>query len=72
MLELYYWLKYLYSTFSDEILIDIRQITNTYNYQLLADFSETDFLYSDDSNLEESEADEPDSNCVDSLADKEE
>lgn len=58
MLELYYWLKYLYSTFSDEILVDIRQITNTYNYPLLAGFSEADFLYSDDSNLEESDLEE--------------
>lgn len=55
MLELYHWLKYLYSTFSDEILVDIRQITNTYNYPLLSNFSEADFLYSDDSNLEETE-----------------
>ncbi len=53
MLELYYWLLYLYSTFSTEILIDVRQITNVYNYLELKDVAQTDLVYSDDSGLED-------------------
>lgn len=53
MLELFYWLKYLYSKFSNEILIDIRQINNVYNYPLLANYAPSDYLYSDDSDVED-------------------
>jgi len=48
MKELYYWLSYIYSTFSSEILIDVQKITNVYNYPLIDNYNLSDFIYSDD------------------------
>lgn len=57
MLELYYWLTYLYSTFKDEILVDVQKITNVYNYPLLTGITPDDLIYSDDSADESDESD---------------
>lgn len=48
MLELYYWFMYIYSTFSQDILIDVSQIKNVYNYEKIAKLDSTQIIYSDD------------------------
>ncbi len=47
MLELYYWLTYIYSTFADEILVDVQKITNVYNYPMMEGL-EDQLIYSDE------------------------
>jgi hypothetical protein len=48
MLELYYWLTYLYTKYENEILVDSTQITNEYNSDKLSKLDTDDFIYSDD------------------------
>lgn len=52
MLELYYWLEYVYSTFQSEILVDVDRITNVYNKEKMAHIDPVDIIYSDDESAE--------------------
>lgn len=47
VLELYYWIRYIYSTFKDKILIDVNSIKNDYNYKMLEQYKESDLIYSE-------------------------
>jgi hypothetical protein len=47
MLELYYWLTYIYSTFANEILVDVQKIVNAYDHTMM-DGLEAELIYSDD------------------------
>jgi hypothetical protein len=47
MLELYYWLTYIYTIFENEILIDTRQIKNEYNTKKMLTVDVNDAVYSD-------------------------
>ena len=55
MLELYFWLQYLYSTYKKEILVDVSKITNSYNHDKLSKIDLQTLIFSDDSDLEEPE-----------------
>ena len=48
MLELYQWLTYIYTRYSDEILVDSTQIENNYNREKLRGLDVDSFVYSDD------------------------
>jgi hypothetical protein len=64
VLELYYWLRYIYYTLSKDVLIDVSEIHNHYNPDDLVGLDRDDFIY----DPSESE-DESDSN--DDLSDEE-
>lgn len=57
MLELYYWLKYVYITFKDLILVDINKITNEYDIEALKKVQIDEAIYSDDSDEESEDSD---------------
>ena len=48
MLELYYWLEYLYTKFASEVLVDVNKISNTYHYDCIEAINMTDAIYSED------------------------
>lgn len=48
MLELYYWLEYIYVKYASEILIDSTKIKNIYNYAKLEEVCLDDAIYSGD------------------------
>ena len=50
ILELYYWLQYIYSKYSNDILVDISKISNTYNSEALEMYKNNPkaFIYDDD------------------------
>jgi hypothetical protein len=48
MLELYYWLTFIYTKYASEILVNSTQIVNEYNRTKLVGMNVADFIYSDD------------------------